>query len=800
MFIKIQDLKSINNIARFFEKQNVFLLITLLLCIGIFTFQDYLFFKKLYIFLDIGNDTYNQAYPNFVNISDYIRTEGIPAWSFYQGMGQNIFPGGISNPFNLILYLLGQEYIPFGIAYLELLKMILGGVIFYFYLRTLSLSPYTCVIGGILFAFSGYMVLGSGWYGHSTFIVSGIFFIYSFEKLFKQNNWFYFPLSVVFIVSCTAFYLYILGIFLFIYSVFRLLDEGRWSIKEVCILYLKLVGFGALGLAMVAPFVANDFLRMLESPRVGGDAGYFNKLMSEPIFAFGRYKHNITAVLRLFSNDILGVGSEFKGWYNYLEAPAFYCGLSTLLLFPQIFCSLNKKRKILYLLFFSIWTCMVVFPFFRYAFYLFTGNYYKGGISFIIPFLLLFYGLHALHFIYSNRKINRVLLLSSLGVLLCLLYFPYFPEDTDPVKDNIRLLITGFLICYSLIFLIYEKSENLKIIHFSLLIIMCIEAYMFSYITTNARYVLKAEDLKKSVGYNDETVKVIEYIKSKDSDFFRIEKNYYSGRSSFISLNDAQIQNYYGTPSYYQWNQKYYIRFLVETGIIEEHKELITRWAPGLTSRPLLQTLASVKYYLSKKKCPEFYKQTYKPFVGYKNIMAMKNKYFLPLGFTYNKYIQYDTFKKLNKNQKERILFKAFIIEKDKELYKDFELFDINSLKNEYSLKKYREDVSNLKRESMIIEEHSQNTIVGHIEVKKKKLLFLSIPYDKGWDIKIDGVKQKVELINIGFIGVVVHAGIHEIELSFKPPFLASGGLVMILSFVVYFLLILKKRISNRSR
>ena len=27
--------------------------------------------------------------------------------------------------------------------------------------------------------------------------------------------------------------------------------------------------------------------------------------------------------MRLFSNDTMGVGSDFKGWYNYLEAPLF---------------------------------------------------------------------------------------------------------------------------------------------------------------------------------------------------------------------------------------------------------------------------------------------------------------------------------------------------------------------------------------------------------------------------------------------------------------------------------------------
>ncbi|RPJ80992.1 MAG: hypothetical protein EHJ94_05445, partial [Deltaproteobacteria bacterium] len=288
-----------------FKIQIIYILAFILVCIGIFTFTDYLVFNKLYIFLDIGSDTYNQGYPYLINIADYIRSEGIPAWSFYHGMGQNIFPGDMTNPFNLILYILGSDYLPYGIAYVELLKILLTGIIYYYYLNTLSLSSIACITGGILMAFSGYMILGSGWYGHSTFVLSGTFMLFSFEKLYKNNNWRYFPFSIALIASRSPFYIYILGIFLLIYSIFRILDQDKYRLKDICFFYLKLAGAGILGLAMVTPFLINDLLRIMDSPRIGGDAGYSNQLMSGSIFTFGDFTHNITAVLRLFSNDIL---------------------------------------------------------------------------------------------------------------------------------------------------------------------------------------------------------------------------------------------------------------------------------------------------------------------------------------------------------------------------------------------------------------------------------------------------------------------------------------------------------------
>jgi uncharacterized membrane protein YfhO len=785
-----------NPLINFFKASGVYLLLFLLVSIGIFTFKDFLLFKKLYIFLDIGSDSYNQAYPYFINIADYIRSEGIPSWSFYHGMGQNIFPGEINNPFNLILYLLGRDYLPYGIAYVELSKIVLAGIIFYYYLKSLSLSSYTCIIGGVLVAFSGYMVLGSGWYGHSTFVLSGIFLLFSFEKLFKENKWFYFPLSVAFILARSPFYVYILGIFLLIYSIFRILDEDRYKIKDIFTLYLKLTGAGILGLAMVAPFLTNDLLRIMDSPRIGGEAGYSNQLMAGPIFSFGSFNHNITAVLRLFSNDILGTGSDYKGWYNYLEAPNFYCGLSTLLLFPQLFCYLDKKRKILFSVFLSIWVLIVVFPFLRHALYLFTGDYYKGGVSLIITIVLLFFSIHALDHIDRNHRVNGLLLFSTLCLLIGILYIPWFQPEKSPIVKEIRTVITSFLVIYAILIYFYGKGSY-RTWRFILLAVICIEAGMFSFITINKRKVLSTEELNQPIGYNDNTVKVIEYINSKDNSFFRVEKDYSSGVAIHKSLNDAEIQKYYGTSSYNQFNQKYYIRFLSETGIIEADEELNTRWAPGLSSRPLLQTLAGVKYFLSKRELNDFLKSSYRPFCISGNVIALQNQYFLPLGYTYDRVIAYSDFKKLNKLQKDMVLLEAFVAEDGEIDIHDFDVFDTNSLNKDYTLKEYGEDVNRLRQETMILTEHSQNSIKGTIQVSDKKLLFFYIPYDKGWTITIDGKKVKPMLINIGFIGVIIFGGTHEVELSFSPPFLFSGTLVMLLSFMLYVLLILKKKRNN---
>ena len=119
------------------ERRLLSALILLIISLAFVIFHKYLTFDNLYLFKDIGSDTVNSLLPRIVHVADYLRSEGIPEWSFNQGMGQNIFAKSLGNPFAWILYLLGRNYLAYGIAYVEVLKILLGGIFFYLYLYTL---------------------------------------------------------------------------------------------------------------------------------------------------------------------------------------------------------------------------------------------------------------------------------------------------------------------------------------------------------------------------------------------------------------------------------------------------------------------------------------------------------------------------------------------------------------------------------------------------------------------------------------------------------------------------------------
>ena len=61
-----------------------------LLLVGALIFQDFLFGNAVLLYKDVGNDSINSYYPDFVHLSNYIRNEGFPSWSFCVGMGQDL--------------------------------------------------------------------------------------------------------------------------------------------------------------------------------------------------------------------------------------------------------------------------------------------------------------------------------------------------------------------------------------------------------------------------------------------------------------------------------------------------------------------------------------------------------------------------------------------------------------------------------------------------------------------------------------------------------------------------------------
>ena len=764
--------------------QTVLFFLLGLICFIIF--KDFLLFRKVWLFKDIGSDSINIFYPWLVCLSDTIKADGVPGWSFSQGMGQNIFPIWLGDFFSDFLAYFDKNTIASGLAYMEVVKVILSGFVFYKFLKEIKLSNYVCLIFALLFAFCGFMLIGGTWVIFSVEALYISLVLYGFERWLNHKKYFWFVIGVMCLAFLQPFLLLPYSFVLGCYITARYFDVNDKGTKGFIIFLSKTVGLAAIGVAISAYQLLPDVLQYLESPRVGGESSFFVKLQKQPAFGLADEWLRFTTVFRSFGSDTLGNGNNFKGWQNYLEAPVFYCGIICLILFPQFFSSLNKIQKRIYGVITFLFCLPILFPYFRYLFWAFSGDYFRA-FSLTITIFLLIFSARALDYIFKNNKINKKVFGVTILFLLILLYTPS-QQYRSAVNTGLRMMVTVLLFVYS--FFIFRAGtvkllkNNFKLI---LLLICLVEVISFSHQTINDRDALRTEVLKEKIGYNDYTVDAVAYLKEKDKSFYRLNKDYSSGLAMHGSINDAKVQGFYGTSSYYSFNQKNYIKFLGDFGVIDVKDENSTRWAKGLVDRPILFSLASGKYWLSKRPDNAVASMGFDSIAKFGDVKVFKSKYSVPFGVTYDKIINEDDFKKLSTIQKDFCALRACVISKEDinnfSSLKSFNPSDTNAILSYDNFGSYIKD---LKKDSLKVTKFSNDCIKGNISLNTSKVLFFSFPFDEGWKAKVNDVSVNVFRINAGLTGLILNNGANTVELFFEPRLKNKGKVISMFALLVF--------------
>jgi hypothetical protein len=205
-------------VLNLFQKYGIYILPALILLIASFLYNDFLFGKNVFLFKDIGSDSYNFDYPKLYNLADHWEKYGSPSWSFEQGLGQNMHPYWF-DPFTFLLVLGGKQSIANNLIYVFLLELLVAGMLFYLFLRTRKVEGFLAVLGALLYAFCGYMVLGTTWQMSvfGTEVVYAAFLLFALEKFISEKNWYFIPLPIAMITVHLPFYLYLYTLLIIIY-------------------------------------------------------------------------------------------------------------------------------------------------------------------------------------------------------------------------------------------------------------------------------------------------------------------------------------------------------------------------------------------------------------------------------------------------------------------------------------------------------------------------------------------------------------------------------------------------------
>lgn len=117
----------------------------------------------------------------------------------------------------------------------------------------------------------------------------------------------------------------------------------------------------------------------------------------------------------------------------------------------------------------------------------------------------------------------------------------------------------------------------------------------------------------------------------------------------------------------------------------------------------------------------------------------------------------------------------------------------------DFKASRYEEFAARMTSRAFRIQEQTERSVSGTVDAGDDQILFLSIPYDKGWKVVVDGRATKAEKIGNAFMAIPLDEGEHEITLTFTPGGFSIGWKISLISFGIFILLcVMTPRIRRR--
>ncbi len=763
-------------------------LAVIVLCVVLASvYSEYLFGPRLFLFRDIGSDTVTYFWPHFTELSRNLHEGGLTRWSFYQGLGQNLF-GYHGDLLNFLLYACPTQSIPFNVVYLELGKSLLCGLIVWSLMKEYGWPQLIRLTGSVLFVCSSQLIVSGTLYIHSTETLYTLLAVYGTELFLRRGNCFVVPLAGGLVTAVIPFYIFHVSVISAAYALARyaVLHGRLMPLRPfACLAALFAVGFG-----LSAVFSFEGLALATESARMSGGESSTRQLLSQPIFGLVDLKQLGTVFFRALGHDLLGNGVQFTGWSNYLEAPSIYVGLLPLILIPQLYVGANPVKRVVLSLIIAAVGIIVIVPFARYAYWLFLADYYRA-LSIHLALTILLLGAAALYRISSRGVFNRPLLWATIAIPAIILASP-LGNHAVPFHRWAALLL---LITYGLILHFGVGSDRRRTI-FLLCALAMAEAAVLSHCCLKDRWSLEREDVAGTEGFNDGTAEAVASARTRIQDFFRVYKYYSSAPVFHHSFNEAKLQNYFGLSSYLSFNQKNYHRFLTELDIEQPSQDGARRWLHIPFNRLFIHALVGARIVLTKAPAPALEAAGHREVGRVGNVHIYENPHALPLAVVYDACLAVDEFRKLRTSEKERAIFRACIVESPDVTEVAGRLRTLDPLPVGSAL--IAELARERRSEPFTLQSFEQNRIVGQVTVPAHRMLVFSIPFDRGWKAKLNGQAVDLRVVNCGFTGLQIPAGSHSIELSYRPPLLTYGIGVSALSALVLAGLVVARGTAKR--
>jgi len=594
---------------------------------------------------------YGQYLRQLIRNIIYNHSFSLPEYSFSLGYGAGIVPTlhyyAIGDPLNLLSAIVPSAYSEYLFNFLVILRFYLAGLCFSYFAKYFCKNEEAILIGALGYIFTANTLVSIR---HPFFINPYIYFpllLLSIEKIIYEGK--HYRLSIaVFLTLVSNFYFgYMLSLFTILYLIIRYFSfYEKYSLKTFFIFISQFISPVLIGVAMSAVIFIPVVYAFLSGPRGAG------------------VQYDLLYSIKHYAN-IIGHFFTTQGDLYTLPGVATPLALAMILLFGKKNTNeMVKAFKLSYVILFIF----ILFPFF--------GSL-SNGLNYVINrymWVLNFTQAYTFVFFYEDffKPSMRQLKFSCIFIGVYALVLILLDKGVSEESFTFLLLMTFlsfFVILHRLSTLIQRKTLGYIIFACALLSISLFGKYRYSayehdtadeYISSGTFLSSKTEDSPSSI--------VKEYTAKKD--YLARYDNYLNYALSY--RNADLLTGSRGISSYWSMGNANVGDYTKQLGLSGMTLSYVLY---NLNSRTILESLSSVKYYTVKKNDSTkkiipygFEKINEKTTSNNDTYYIYENKYALPLGYTYDSYIDKETFKDMNASQRQEALLYAVYLDTDDEL------------------------------------------------------------------------------------------------------------------------------------
>ena len=747
-----------------------------------------------------------QQIPFYKMAHDCIRSGKI-FWNWNTDLGAN-FIGSYS------FYLLGSPFfwltlpfpsaaVPYLMGPLLILKFACASVCAYLFLRRFVRPDYA-VIGGLLYAFSGFSVYNVFFNHFHEAIVYFPLMLLGLEWYMKDGRRGLFAVTV-FLSALSNYYFFIGQVFfLLIYWFVRMLS-GDWE----CTLskFLWLCFEAIVGTAGAAVLLLPSYLAVIQNPRTdsmlaGWDFLIYNKpqRLFDILHSFF-FPQDIPARENFFP-DSDNKWASMSAWL-----PVFGC--TGAIAYFQSRKHSDWLRRMLIICFF----CAVI-PGLNAMFQLFNWAYYARWYYMMVLILVL-----ATVMCFEQADDRPVEWKRAFGwsfgiTAFFALFIGLMPKSWTPneetgqlefglmkVPDRFWIFVAIAVVCLVLALLLVTLFQRERTIFYrwGVGVVACVSLIYSWYLLGLG----KANSNFTSDFVIDRGILGADKIHLPDEDFARVDL--YDGMD-----NQAM---FWGLPSIYAFHS------IVPGSVMEFYptvgipRGVATR---AETSHYAVRSFLSTRWlfdYANKEKKEykdKFFEQdgvTEMPgwhYVEEQNGFSLyENDFYVPMGFTYDYYLTRTEYDELSESSRELALLKALVVE-DAQAEKAAEVLSplADRWDVEYTEAAYYTDCQDRRAETAETFAIDRRGFTATIRLAEDNYVFFSVPQEDGWTATVDGKPAEILTANVGFMAVLCPGGkTVTIRFDYMTPGLKYGLMITLgaaLLFLLY--LLLMRRFDRRMR